>query len=59
MLLRLSIAGDASAPHPVYGDQLQHQGVLGRVPGEGEVYVTWRESTVVLGDGEVVALRRA
>jgi CxxC motif-containing protein (DUF1111 family) len=55
MLLRLSVAGK---PHPVYGDQLQHQGVLGRVPGEGEAFVTWRTSSIVLGDGEVVALRR-
>jgi CxxC motif-containing protein (DUF1111 family) len=55
MLLRLSVAGK---PHPVYGDQLQHQGVLGRVPGEGEAFVIWKESSIVLGDGEVVGLRR-
>ncbi|HEU5284693.1 MAG TPA: di-heme oxidoredictase family protein [Burkholderiales bacterium] len=58
MLLRLSVAGDPPRPHPAYGDQLQHQGVLGRVPGEGEATMTWRESAVTLGDGTRVQLRR-
>ena len=58
MLLRLSVGGEVPAPHPVYGGQLQHQGVLGRVPGEGEAYLTWVESAVVLSEGEVISLRR-
>jgi CxxC motif-containing protein (DUF1111 family) len=61
-LLRLSIPGRGphgeALPHPVYGDQLQFQGVLGKVPGEGEVHVHWRTHTVANADGEVVTLRR-
>lgn len=61
MLVRLSVAGrDAHGgpvPDPAYGDQLQYEGVLGRVPAEGEAYLRWRETTVVLADGETVALR--
>lgn len=61
MVVRLSIPGrDAHGgplPDPIYGDQLQFQGVLGKVPGEGEAYVRWRETTVVLADGQTVALR--
>jgi CxxC motif-containing protein (DUF1111 family) len=61
MLVRLSVPGvDAHGgplPDPTYGDQLQFQGVLGKVPGEGEAYLHWRESTVTLADGETVALR--
>jgi CxxC motif-containing protein (DUF1111 family) len=60
-LVRLSIPGqDAHGgprPHPAYGDQLQFEGVLGKVPAEGEAYVRWRETNVVLGDGETVVLR--
>jgi CxxC motif-containing protein (DUF1111 family) len=58
MLLRLSLAGDPPRPHPAYGDQLQYQGVLGRVPGEGEATLAWHESAVTLGDGTRVQLRR-
>jgi CxxC motif-containing protein (DUF1111 family) len=58
MLLRLSLAGDPPLPHPAYGDQLQYQGVLGRVPGEGEATITWHEATVTLGDGTRMQLRR-
>jgi len=58
MSLRLSVAGDPPRPHPAYGDQLQYQGVLGRVPGEGEATITWHESAVTLADGTRVLLRR-
>jgi CxxC motif-containing protein (DUF1111 family) len=61
MLVRLSVTGvdaqGAPVPDPTYGDQLQFQGVLGKVPGEGEAYLRWRESSVTLADGETVALR--
>jgi CxxC motif-containing protein (DUF1111 family) len=61
MLVRLSVPGTGAhgepAPHPVYGDQLQSQGVLGKVPGEGEAYVRWSETRVILPDGETVLLR--
>jgi CxxC motif-containing protein (DUF1111 family) len=61
MLVRLSISGEDAhggpLPEPTYGDQLQFQGVLGKVPGEGEAYLRWRESTVSLAGGETVALR--
>jgi CxxC motif-containing protein (DUF1111 family) len=61
MLVRLSVAGrDAHGgplPHPVYGDQLQFQGVLRLVPGEGEAFVTWRETTVGFADGATASLR--
>jgi len=57
-VLRLSQrVGKLLLPHPAYGDQLQHQGVLGKVPGEGEVYVEWYESAITLADGTTVALR--
>lgn len=61
MLLRLSVAGkDAHGgprPHPVYGEQLNEEGVPG-VPGEGRAAVSWVEQAVVLADGEQVMLRR-
>lgn len=60
MLLRLSVPGkDAHGgprPHPVYGDQLNEDGVPG-VPGEGRAAVSWREHEVALADGERVTLR--
>lgn len=60
-LVRLSVAGtDAHGgplPHPVYGGQLQHQGILGKVPAEGEAVVSWRHSTVTLADGTPIDLR--
>jgi CxxC motif-containing protein (DUF1111 family) len=61
LVVRLSIPGSGPRggpnPHPIYGDQLQTQGILGIVPDEGEVRVGWKEQTVMFADGEIVALR--
>lgn len=61
MLVRLSLPGrdghGGPLPHPVYGDQLNEEGIPG-VPGEGRAAVHWQDSTLTLADGEVVALRR-
>jgi CxxC motif-containing protein (DUF1111 family) len=61
MLVRLSIPGagahGAPEPHPVYGDQLQSQGILGRVPPEGDPRLQWRTHTVAFADGEMATLR--
>ena len=61
MLVRLSVPGagphGGPKPHPAYGDQLNEEGIPG-VPGEGRAVLHWEEETVVLGDGEVVGLRR-
>jgi CxxC motif-containing protein (DUF1111 family) len=60
MLVRLSLPGQdphgGPLPHPVYGNQLNEQGVPG-VPGEGWVRVDYREERVTLPDGETVGLR--
>lgn len=60
MLVRLSLPGQdphgGPLPHPVYGNQLNEQGVPG-VPGEGWVRVDYREARVTLPDGETVGLR--
>ncbi|MGZ4956600.1 MAG: di-heme oxidoreductase family protein [Methylobacter sp.] len=60
MLVRLSLPGQdphgGPLPHPVYGNQLNEQGVPG-VPGEGLVSVDYREHKVTLADGETIALR--
>jgi CxxC motif-containing protein (DUF1111 family) len=59
MLLRLSTPGPGvPRPHPVYGVQLQPQGVLGKVPAEGEATVEWIAEIVNLDDGTTVELRR-
>jgi CxxC motif-containing protein (DUF1111 family) len=57
-IVRLS-TGPLSAPlpHPAYGVQLQHEGVLGKVPGEGEAYVDWVEHTLAYADATTVTLR--
>ncbi len=61
MLVRLSIPGagphGGPNPHPVYGDQLQNEGILGRVPPEGDPRLTWETRSVTLADGEIVELR--
>ncbi len=61
MLVRLSLPGEdehgGPRPHPHYGDQLQQQGVLGKVPPEGRVEVAWREHEVELAGGDTMRLR--
>lgn len=58
-LVRLGLpAPNAGQPHPRYGRQLQYQGVLGRVPAEGEAHVDWAERAVRFADGSVITLRR-
>jgi len=61
MLVRLSIPGagphGAPKPHRVYGDQLQNEGILGRVPAEGDPRLSWKIRSVAMADGEIVQLR--
>ena len=61
MLVRLSIPGQgphgAPNPHSAYGDQLQNQGILGRVPPEGDPRLTWETRRVAFADGETISLR--
>lgn len=61
LLVRLSLPGEnehgGPRPHPHYGDQLQQQGVLGKVPPEGRVTVAWRDHEVELADGNTMRLR--
>jgi len=61
MLVRLSVPGQGPhggpRPHPVYGDQLNEEGVPG-VPGEGRAQIRWVGTKVRLAGGEVVELRR-
>lgn len=60
MLVKLSLPGQDShggpLPHPVYGNQLNEQGVPG-VAGEGLVGVDYREHKITLADGVSVGLR--
>lgn len=60
MLVRLSMAGEtphgAPLPHPVYGDQLNEQGIP-NVLGEGRVQIDYQERQITLADGEVINLR--
>ncbi len=60
MLVRLSIPGTdvhgGPLPHPVYGDQLNENGVPG-VSGEGRAELHYTERTLSLGGGEQAALR--
>jgi CxxC motif-containing protein (DUF1111 family) len=61
MVLRLSMPGvdthGGPMPHPHYGDQLQEQGELGKVPAEGEASIGWIEHDEFLADGTRVQLR--
>jgi len=61
MLVRLSIPGTGPHggpnPHAAYGDQLQNEGILGRVPPEGDPRLTWATHTIAFADGEIVSLR--
>lgn len=60
-LLRLSVAGTdphgGPNPHPVYGDQLNPDGIPG-VPGEGKATLRWHEHEEALAGGETIRLRR-
>lgn len=60
LLIRLSIPGagehGSPRPHPVYGDQLQTDAVVGFVP-EGRPSFKWRETNVRLADGTKIGLR--
>jgi len=72
LLVRLSVPGEgmhgAPRPHPVYGDQVQNQGLMGqdrdgtflgeRVFPEAEVFIDWEEHTVAFADGEKASLRK-
>ncbi|ACE84481.1 di-heme oxidoreductase family protein [Cellvibrio japonicus] len=61
MLVRLSVPGKSATagpkPHPVYGTQLNEEGVPG-VPGEGRAQVVWEYHTHILADGTPVRLRK-
>ena len=60
-LIRLSVPGEGEhggpLPHPIYGGQLQEQGILG-VPAEGKTQITWQEETGKFADGTSFSLRR-
>ena len=61
LITRVSVAGKNALggplPHPRYGHQLNHMGVVNKVPGEAEVFVRWEDRSVKFADGEVVTLR--
>lgn len=61
LITRVSVAGKNAIggplPHPRYGHQLNHMGVVNTVPGEAEVFVRWEDRPVKFADGEVVTLR--
>jgi len=61
IIVRLGVAGrDAHGgplPHPVYGAQLNPEGIPG-VPGEGRAIVTYEEFIERLADGSTIAMRR-
>ena len=62
MLVRLSVPGSdihgGPKPHPVYGGQLNEEGIPG-VPGEGRAFIQWQEvKKLTLPGGEKVSLRR-
>lgn len=60
-VLQLSVPGTDDdgrpRPHPVYGRQLQHEGILGRVPAEGELHVEWITHEHRYPDDTIVELR--
>ncbi len=60
-LIRLSIRGQSKEggplPHPVYGGQLQEQGILG-VEAEGKTEIAWAEEPGQFADGQSFSLRR-
>jgi CxxC motif-containing protein (DUF1111 family) len=60
MVVRLSVDGTSEhggpRPHPVYGGQLNPQGIAG-VPGEGDAVLHYETRPVTLAGGESVELR--
>lgn len=61
LVLRLSVPGTGAVgeprPHPVYGEQLNNRGVLGRLLEEGDFRVRYTVRTVRFPDGETTDLR--
>ena len=55
--LRVKGAGREVIPHPVYGEQLQPQGILG-VPGEATVNVRYERTELSYDDGSLIELLR-
>jgi CxxC motif-containing protein (DUF1111 family) len=56
LLIRLSVRdGDDTAPHPVYGDQLQDRSIPD-VPAEGSVEITYDEQPGTYDDGTPYSL---
>ncbi|WP_299407181.1 di-heme oxidoredictase family protein [Acaryochloris sp. IP29b_bin.148] len=59
-LIRLSIPGQTEEggpqPHPLYGGQLQEQGILGVAP-EGHTQITWTEEPGTFADGQSFSVR--
>ncbi len=62
MIVRLSIPGEnehgGPLGHPNYGDQLQNQGELGRVPAEGDAAIAWQDREETFADGSTIDLRK-
>ena len=60
-LIRLSVPGTneqgGPLPHPVYGGQLQEQGISG-VSAEGKTQITWTEVPGQFADGTAFSLRQ-
>ena len=61
MITRVSVAGKNAnggpLPHPRYGNQLNHMGVVNEVQAEAEVFIRWQDQPVAFADGEVITLR--
>lgn len=59
-LIRLSVPGQTAEggplPHPLYGGQLQEQGILG-VPSEGRTQIAWTEKPGTFADGQPFSVR--
>lgn len=58
-VLRLGVpdAEGAVGPHPLYGVQLQTEGIAGRLAPEGQLSLAWQTREVTLDDGTRVPLR--
>ena len=61
MLIRLSIpdakSPNGTAPHPIYGDQLSEDAILGVAP-EGKTKITYESIAGKYGDGEAFELQK-